>query len=106
MVNLFGLPYQTGGDNSQLGLPLVENEPLKPFVNVKRATVAQTYNLIVADIVAAKTYMEKSGATQKAISLRASGDMANNVYVSMWSGIAITDVDIFTVAKTNDDKTH
>lgn len=138
LVNLFGMPYQANGANSQLGLPLLENEPLQPFVNIKRSTVAQTYEQIVADIAAAKNYMEKAGGAQasinqfylneaaiyaldakvnlfmgkndaakasakKAIELRASGNVANDVYVTMWSDISITDEDIFTIAKTNDD---
>lgn len=138
LVNLFGLPYQPNGANEQLGLPLLEKEPLQPFVNIKRATVAQTYEQIVADIAAAKSYMEKASAVagsinqfylndaaiyaldarvnlfigkndaakasaQKSIELRASGNVANDIYVTMWSDIAITDEDIFTVAKSNDD---
>lgn len=139
LVNLFGLPYQPGGDNSQLGLPLLENEPLQPFVKIDRSTVAKTYEQIVADIAFAKQYMETAGedainsvsqfylnqaaiyaldarvnlfmgnndaakaSAKKAIELRGPGDVTSLVYQTMWSDIAITNEDIFTVAKTNDD---
>lgn len=139
LVNLFGLPYQPGQTNSQLGLPLLDKEPLEPFVNIERATVEQTYQLILNDIASAKSYMENAGANarntvnqfylneaaiyalearvnffmgkndvakasaQKAIELRASGDVSDLVYQTMWSDIAITPEDIFTIAKTNDD---
>lgn len=138
LVNIFGLPYQVGGANAQLGLPLLEKEPLEPFVKINRATVAQTYEQITADITTAKSYMEKAStvkgsinqfylneaaiyaldarvnlfmgkyeaaktAAQKAIELRASGDVSNDIYVSMWANVAITDEDIFTIAKSNDD---
>lgn len=140
LVNLFALPYQPGGANSNLGLPLIENEPLEPFVNIKRSTVEQTYALIVADIKAAKQYVETAGedaassvsqfyfnegaiyaldarvklymgdkngakeSAQKAIDLRNSIDVyEKDAYVSMWSDIALSPEDIFTIAKTNDD---
>ena len=139
LVNLFGLPYQPGQANAQLGLPLLDKEPLEPFVNIERATVAQTYELILDDIASAKTYMENAGtdasssvnqfylneaaiyalearvnffmgnndvakaSAKKAIELRASGEVSDLVYQTMWSDIAITAEDIFTVAKTNDD---
>ena len=112
---------------------------MEPFVNIERATVAQTYELILDDIASAKTYMENAGtdasssvnqfylneaaiyalearvnffmgnndvakaSAKKAIELRASGEVSDLVYQTMWSDIAITAEDIFTVAKTNDD---
>lgn len=139
LVNLFGLPYRAGEANTQLGLPLLEKEPLQPFVKIERSTVEQTYEQILADIASAKSYLADSdedmrnslnqfylneaavyalearvnlfmgnhgtakNAAAKAIELRASGDVSDLVYQTMWSDIAITPEDIFTVAKTNDD---
>lgn len=139
LVNLFGLPYRPGEANTQLGLPLLEKEPLQPFVKIERSTVEQTYEQILADIASAKSYLADvdedvrnslnqfylneaavyalearvnlfmgnndtaKNAAKKAIGLRASGDVSDLVYQTMWSDIAITPEDIFTVAKTNDD---
>lgn len=139
LVNLFGLPYQPDGANAQLGLPLLDKEPLQPFVKIDRSTVAQTYEQIQADIASAKAYMENAGedarnsvsqfylneaaiyaldarvnlfmgnndvakaSAKKSIELRGSGEVSDVTYQTMWSDIAITPEDIFTVAKTNDD---
>lgn len=139
LVNLFGMPYQPGGANTQLGLPLLDKEPLQPMVKIDRSTVARTYEQILSDIATSKSYLAKldedvlnsinqfylneaavyalearvnffmgnhevaKNAAKKAIALRASGDVSDLVYQTMWSDIAITPEDIFTVAKTNDD---
>lgn len=66
LVNLFGLPYQAGSANSQLGIVLITTKPIEAFATVSRATVAQTYTQILADIAKAKEYMVKLDAESKA----------------------------------------
>lgn len=56
MTNIFGLPYQAGTTNSQLGIALLVNEPLQPFVNTKRSTVEECYAQVLSDIATAKEY--------------------------------------------------
>jgi len=48
-------------------------------------------------------YGEAITAAQNAITIRASNDISNAAYISMWSSIAISDEDIFTIAKSEDD---
>lgn len=54
LVNIFGLPYQAGQANSQLGVVLLKKEPIEPFTMVSRATVGETYTQILLDIATAK----------------------------------------------------
>ncbi len=56
LVNLFGLPYKAGGGNSQPGIVVVSDEPIKEFQQVKRSTVEETYTQILKDIESAKQY--------------------------------------------------
>jgi len=56
LTNIFGLPYQNGKNNSQLGVPLLIDEPLQPFVNTERKTVEECYAQILSDIASAKEY--------------------------------------------------
>lgn len=138
-VNLFGLPYKAGGNNTQLGLPLVKDEPIEAFVNIERASIEDTYALIVADLASAKECATKAGSAlrsysqfymneaaiyaldarvnlymgkyndaktsaEKAIQLRGTTtEKDDEKYVEMWSDIAITPEDIFTISKTTDD---
>lgn len=144
MVNIFGLPYQVGGNNTQLGLVLLTDEPVIPFTQVTRSTVEQTYAQILADIQNAKDYYalyqnelsilgESDGlnafyineagiyalearvrlfmkdysdaavAAQTALDLRNASPVSNETYVKMWSSIAISNEDIFTIAKSEND---
>jgi len=139
MVNIFGLPYRAGTPNSQLGIVLVDLEPIPAYTNVLRSTVAQTYTQILKDIASAKTHLNALTLSQKksvsqyylnevavyalearvklymqdyagaktaaqtAIDKRASGNVSHSDYVQMWTSTAITDEDIFTVAKSEAD---
>lgn len=56
LVNLFGLPYKVGGGNSQPGIVVVGNDPIKEFQQVTRSSVEETYTQILKDIESAKQY--------------------------------------------------
>lgn len=140
LVNLFAYPYQAGRDN--LGLPLVKDKPLEPFVKIERSTVGETYDFILEDIASAEELLAESGknpnafymnaaaiqalkarvnmymgnydeaktAALKAIDLKGkgAGDQTdflptNEIYTTMWTSLAITDEDIFTICKTEAD---
>ena len=58
LVNIFALPYEVNGLNSQLGLPLVKDEPINAFEKIDRSTVAETYKLIDDDIKNAENFMK------------------------------------------------
>lgn len=145
LVNIFGLPYENGGPNGQLGIALLTDAPLLPFQKTSRSTVGETYGQILSDIADAKAtyavvdnynldneddqilldqyYMNKAAiyavearvalfmkqydkainAADSAIILRASGDVSNEQYLKMWSSTAISDEDIFTIVKSEDD---
>ena len=137
LTNLYGLPYQAGTDNAQLGISLLDKNPLEPFVKTKRFSVKECYDQVLSDIKQAEEYYEGTGEmngspqfyfndaaiaalkarvelfmgkyenaaadAQKAIDLRNSGDVSNESYVKMWSSIAITDEDIFTISKSDND---
>lgn len=59
LVNLFALPYQSGENN--LGIVLVDEEPIAPFQELHRATVGETYKLIEKDLNAAVAGFQKHG---------------------------------------------
>jgi tetratricopeptide (TPR) repeat protein len=132
LVNLFGLPYKVGGGNSQLGIVLVDKEPIEEFQQVSRSTVEETYAQILKDIASAKEYAtgklnqyyfneaaiyaldarvklymhryeDAITSAEKAIELRNSAGVSNETYVSMWRSTAITGEDIFTIVKSEDD---
>lgn len=42
-------------------------------------------------------------SAQRAVTLRASGEISNEQYLKMWSSLAISEEDIYTIAKTADD---
>lgn len=65
LVNIFGLPYKTGTPNSQLGIVLVDEQPILAYTNVARSTVAQTYAQILKDIASAKTHLNALTSTQR-----------------------------------------
>lgn len=140
LVNLFAYPYQNGG--SQLGLPLVVDEPIEEFAKVERATVEATYAQIKSDIEDAETLAAESGiipnafymgpmaiqalkarvymslgqyevakdAALAAIELKGKGngkgddnEPIDEAYISMWTSLAITSEDLFTIAKSEAD---
>jgi starch-binding outer membrane protein, SusD/RagB family len=137
MTNLWGLPYQPGKTNSQLGICLLDKAPLEAFKKIERSTVEQCYSQVLSDIKLAKDfyngedimngspqfyfneaaiyalearvnlymgkYKEAEAAAKKAIDLRASGDVSNEMYVNMWNSTSITNEDILTIAKSDDD---
>ena len=65
LVNIYGLPYKAGTPNSQLGIVLVDLEPIPAYTNVLRSTVAQTYTQILKDIASAKTHLNSLTTSQK-----------------------------------------
>lgn len=146
LVTIFGLPYRNTRVNSQLGIVLMDKEPIPSFTQVARATVEETYARILADIAAAKAtyayvdnynagvnedgrilmnqyYMNKAAmygvearvalfmqnynqailAADSALILRNANPVTDETYLKMWSSTAITDEDIFTLAKSEDD---
>jgi len=132
LVNLFGLPYIAGGNNTQPGIVIVDQEPIEDFQQVSRSTVEETYAQILKDINSAKQYViggrnqyyfneaaiyalearvnlymhryeAASTAANRAIELRNSAGVDNETYVSMWRDTAITGEDIFTLVKSEDD---
>ena len=137
MTNLWGKPYKAGGNNTQLGVCLLDKEPLEPFVKIQRSTVEDCYKQVCSDIELALKYYAGEGemngspqfyfneaaiyalkarvnlymgkyaealaAAKEAIKLRGSSDISNEAYVSMWSSTAISDEDILTIAKSDDD---
>lgn len=137
LTNIYGLPYQPGKTNSQLGVILLDEEPLEPFVKVDRSTVEECYAQVLADIDNAKEYYtdesEMNGApqfyfnsaaifalearvklfmgdyegaaeaAQTAIELRDAYPVSNDIYVTMWSSIAINDELIFAISKSDND---
>lgn len=54
LTNLFGLPYQPGGANSQLGIILIKDKPYTKYDKVHRSTVAECYEQVLTDIEKAK----------------------------------------------------
>lgn len=139
MVNIFGLPYQPGVQNTQLGIVLLQNKPIEPFTTVTRSTVEDTYTQILSDIQKAKDnyalyinaggselsafYMNEGAifalearvklymqdwdgaitAAQNAITIKGAVPVPNDIYKTMWRSIAISDEDIFTIAKSEND---
>lgn len=66
LVNYFALPYHEGAGN--LGLPLLEDKVLEKGEPIERATIGNTYTLILSDIADAKQYLANAishGATAK-----------------------------------------
>jgi len=56
LTNLFGLPYQPGTANSQLGIILIKDRPYTNQEQVHRSTVAECYAQVLDDIEKAKLY--------------------------------------------------
>ena len=56
LTNIFGLPYQSGQANNQLGVILVTDKPLTINDEVHRSSVADCYTQILKDIESAKDY--------------------------------------------------
>ena len=103
MTNIFGLPYQAGQSNSQLGIILIKDKIYTINDEVHRSTVEECYAQVLEDIANAKKYAEAKTAAQNAIDERGSDGATAENYVSMWSSNAISPEDIFTINKTNDD---
>lgn len=132
LVNIFGLPYKAGGNNSQPGIVIVDKDPIEDFQPVERSSVEDTYVQILKDIESAKKYAKgdidqyymneaaiyalearvnlymhrfeaAAKAANEAIKLRDSDGVSNDTYVTMWRSVAITGEDIFTLVKSNDD---
>ena len=145
LVNVFALPYRAGEANSQLGIVLMDNDPIEPFTQVERSSVAQTYEQILRDIEEAgrwytyvdnynqnneddlilldQFYMNRAAiyalearvnlfmqnyeraivAADSAVILRDASPVSNETYLKMWSSTAISDEDILTISKSEND---
>ena len=113
LTNIFGLPYQPGQDNSQLGVILVVDKPYTINDQVHRSSVKDCYAQVLSDIAKAKELYagedEMNGVPQFYFNLAAIYALEARVnlfmgnYVSMWSSNAVSPEDIFTINKTNDD---
>ena len=68
MTNIFGLPYQAGQSNSQLGIILIKDKIYTINDEVHRSTVEECYAQVLEDIANAKKYYtdesEMNGAPQ------------------------------------------
>lgn len=62
LANIFSLPYYKGESN--LGLPLLDEEPLQPFVKIERSNVGKTYEKVLFDIGLAKSLMKEAMDTE------------------------------------------
>lgn len=62
MTRLFGLPYEPGTDNSQLGIPLVLTATMdvSDAVNYPRSTVEQCYTQAINDLTDAKDLLPET----------------------------------------------
>ena len=137
LTNIFGLPYQAGQTNNQLGVILITDKPLTINDEVHRSSVEDCYAQILKDIELAKEYyvgdFEMNGApqfyfnlgaiyalearvnlfmgnyeaakeaAQNAIDERDSNGVTASSYAYMWTSNAISEEDILTISKTNDD---
>ena len=137
LTNLFGLPYQPGKANDQLGIILVKDKPYTNTDEVHRSSVAECYEQVLSDIAKAKelytdegemngsaqfyfnlaaiyalearvnlfmgNYAKASEAAQNAIDERDSEGVGADKYAAMWKSNAISNEDILTISKTNDD---
>lgn len=148
LVNIFGLPYVKGQENSQTGIVLMTDAPIPTFSRVARSSVQQAYAQILADIADAKTayktvagydefavandmttiapnqffmneaaiyalqarvalfmgeYDQAVEAADSAINKRNSGEISDEMYLKMWTNTSISDEDIFTIAKSEND---
>ncbi len=76
MTNIFGLPYQAGQSNSQLGIILIKDKIYTINDEVHRSTVEECYAQVLEDIANAKKYYtdesEMNGAPQFYFNLAAS----------------------------------
>jgi hypothetical protein len=65
LVNIFSLPFRAGTENSQLGIVLVDENPIEAFEQVSRSTVKLTYDHILKDIASAKEHYAQLSAAHK-----------------------------------------
>lgn len=54
LTNIFGLPYQAGKTNNQLGVALLDEKPLEAFEQTERKSVEECYKHVLSDIEAAE----------------------------------------------------
>ena len=75
MTRLFGLPYKTGVENSQLGVPIIltPTKDVEDAIEVPRKTVEECYDQAIADLTAARDLLPED----------------NGVYTTTWSASAV-----------------
>ena len=56
LTNIFGLPYNPTKANNQLGVALLDEQPLQPFEQTERKTVEECYDKVLSDIDDAESY--------------------------------------------------
>ncbi len=86
LVDIFALPYQIGGDNTQLGIVVVDEEPIAAFDHVTRGTVAATYTQILSDIEDAKLAFTEAGDVREAYYMTPAGVAALESRVKLYTG--------------------
>ena len=125
MTNIFGLPYQAGQSNSQLGIILIKDKIYTINDEVHRSTVEECYAQVLEDIANAKKYYtdesEMNGAPQFYFNLAAiyALEARVNLFMGKYAeaktaaqnaidergsdGATAENYVIFTINKTNDD---
>jgi len=61
LVNIFGKPYNTANEGT-LGIVLLKDKPIASFEKISRATLKETYALILEDIAKAKEHQALTDA--------------------------------------------
>ena len=110
MTNIFGLPYQAGQSNSQLGIILIKDKIYTINDEVHRSTVEECYAQVLEDIANAKKYYtdesEMNGAPQFYFNLAAiyALEARVNLFMGKYDEAKTAAQNaIFTINKTNDD---
>lgn len=90
LVNIFALPYRAGTANDGLGIVIVDKEPIEPFSQISRATVAEVYAHIDDCIAQAKNYYAQfvaaGGVDPEAFYINAQGISAIEARVALYKG--------------------
>jgi len=84
LVNIFGLPYNSGDTNEHGGLVLMDKTPIEPEENVSRSSVADTYKLIDKDIESALAAYENTSINPDAYYFNKSAVNALKARVSLF----------------------
>lgn len=86
LVDLYALPYQIGVENTQLGIVIVNLDPIEAFDHVTRGTVEATYDQILSDIENAKLAFDEAGDVREAYYMTPAGVAALESRVKLYTG--------------------